>query len=89
MTLAIIQHGGKVLFAMKKKGFGQGWWNGYGGKVETGETVEAAMVRELREESGLVATEYRPRGVVEFIFDGTDKGSRCTYTKYRSIQASP
>lgn len=52
--MAIIQHGDQVLLAMKKKGFGEGWWNGYGGKVEAGETVEAAMVRELREESSTV-----------------------------------
>lgn len=71
--MAIIQHGDQVLLAMKKKGFGEGWWNGYGGKVEPGETVEAAMVRELREESGLIAKTYRPRGMLEFYFDGTDK----------------
>lgn len=72
-TLAIIRRDDQVLLAMKKHGHGAGWWNGYGGKVEPGETVETAMVRELREESGLIAKTYRPRGVLEFYFDGTDK----------------
>jgi 8-oxo-dGTP pyrophosphatase MutT (NUDIX family) len=28
--------------------FGQGYYNGFGGKVETGETVEEAAAREVR-----------------------------------------
>lgn len=72
-TLAIIEDGNKALLAMKKRGFGEGWWNGYGGKVQEGETIEQAMVRELFEESNIIAKEYRKRGVIDFIFDGTDK----------------
>jgi 8-oxo-dGTP pyrophosphatase MutT (NUDIX family) len=29
---------GDILLAMKKRGFGEGKWNGAGGKVEPGET---------------------------------------------------
>jgi 8-oxo-dGTP pyrophosphatase MutT (NUDIX family) len=72
-TLAIIENGDNALLAMKKRGFGEGWWNGYGGKVDKGETVDDAMVRELCEESGLTATKYRERAVLEFFFKGTDK----------------
>jgi 8-oxo-dGTP pyrophosphatase MutT (NUDIX family) len=72
-TLALIEDGDKVLLAMKKRGFGEGWWNGYGGKVAEGETIEKAMVRELEEESGLVAKTWRERGVIDFYFAGTDK----------------
>lgn len=71
-TLAIIEEGERVLLAMKKRGFGEGWWNGYGGKVQDGETIEQAMVRELEEESGLKATAYRERAVIDFFFAGTD-----------------
>ena len=49
---------GKVEFlwlGMKRVRFGAGRWNGFGGKVEEGETVEAATVRELQEESFLIA----------------------------------
>lgn len=71
-TLAMIEDGDRALLAMKNRGFGEGWWNGYGGKVQDGETVDEAMTRELQEESGLVAKQYRERAVIEFIFDGTD-----------------
>jgi 8-oxo-dGTP pyrophosphatase MutT (NUDIX family) len=46
---------GEVLLGMKKRGFGVGKFNGFGGKVESGESVPDAAVRELREESGLIA----------------------------------
>jgi 8-oxo-dGTP pyrophosphatase MutT (NUDIX family) len=43
-----------VLLGLKKKGFGIGKWNGFGGKVEPGESLGAAALRELQEESGIV-----------------------------------
>lgn len=72
-TLAIIEDGDRALLAMKKRGFGEGWWNGYGGKVHDGEPIESAMVRELEEESGLIARKFEKRAVLEFFFSGTDK----------------
>ncbi|KAF3125196.1 hypothetical protein TWF703_011054 [Orbilia oligospora] len=47
----------RVLLGYKLRGFGQGKYNGYGGKVEPNETVIAAAVRELHEESGLLVEE--------------------------------
>lgn len=35
---------------MKKRGFGLGKYNGVGGKVEEGESVEEAVAREIKEE---------------------------------------
>ena len=72
-TLAIIEDGDRVLLAMKKRGFGVGWWNGYGGKVHEDESIDEAMVRELQEESGVRASSYRERAKIEFIFLGTEK----------------
>lgn len=43
----------QILLGLKKRGFGMGKWNGFGGKLEPGETVDAAAIRELEEESGL------------------------------------
>ncbi len=38
---------------MKKARFGAGKYNGFGGKVEDGETIAEAAVREMREETGV------------------------------------
>jgi 8-oxo-dGTP diphosphatase len=43
----------EVLLGYKKTGFGRDLYNGFGGKVEPGETPLAAAVREMREESGM------------------------------------
>ena len=45
LTLAFVTQKDKVLLGLKKKGFGMGRWNGFGGKVEKGETIEEAAKR--------------------------------------------
>lgn len=52
-TLVFLRREGEILLAMKKRGFGAGRWNGPGGKVEAGETIEAAAKREVHEEIGV------------------------------------
>ena len=47
----------KILLGMKKRGMGQGKWNGFGGKLKVGETVVQCALRELEEESGLIGKE--------------------------------
>lgn len=44
-TLVFVREAGKILLGMKKRGFGQGRWNGFGGKVEKGETILAGAKR--------------------------------------------
>lgn len=60
----------QILLGMKKTGFGRGKYNGFGGKLETGETPLGCAVRELAEECGIVAEEadLRPAGELLFIF---------------------
>jgi 8-oxo-dGTP diphosphatase len=60
----------EVLLGFKKAGLGAGKITGFGGKVEPGETVVAAALRELAEEAGLSTDErgLRPAGSLSFIF---------------------
>lgn len=44
----------EVLLGYKKRGFGKGKWNGFGGKIKNGELAVEAAIRELEEESGLI-----------------------------------
>jgi len=45
LTLAFVRRKGEILLGYKKRGFGAGKWNGFGGKVEAGETIEDAAKR--------------------------------------------
>ncbi|MHA7271341.1 8-oxo-dGTP diphosphatase [Arthrobacter sp. HLT1-20] len=60
----------QVLLGLKKTGFGKGKIVGIGGHVEPGESVVAAICREVEEETGIVlaAMELIPAGTVEFVF---------------------
>ena len=55
---------------MKKRGFGKGRWNGFGGKVKEGETIEEAAKRETFEEAGIVVGETEEVGLIDFEFKG-------------------
>jgi 8-oxo-dGTP pyrophosphatase MutT (NUDIX family) len=60
----------EVLLGFKKAGFGAGKYTGIGGKVNPGETVSEAAVRELEEETGIRALErdLQPVGHLTFRF---------------------
>lgn len=59
-----------MLLGMKKVGFGRGRWNGFGGKVEEGESIELAIARELKEEAKVESRGMKKRGLLTFSFDG-------------------
>ncbi len=73
-TLCIPVVGGRVLLGLKKTGdLGQGLINAFGGKVNQGETIEAAAARELEEEVGITPVALDYRGVLEFTFADEDR----------------
>lgn len=66
LTLCIIHQGDKILLGMKKRGFGAGRWNGFGGKLHDGETIKEAAKRELIEEVGIRCEELNLIGMLDF-----------------------
>lgn len=63
----------EVLLGEKKRGFGMGKWNGFGGKVEPSDTtIAAAAAREIQEEANVSVhtNDLEPRGVLTFTFEG-------------------
>lgn len=74
MTVLFLKRDSEVLLAMKKRGFGAGRWNGVGGKVENGETVEEAVRRECLEEIEVAVLGFHK--VAELTFDELHTGKR-------------
>ena len=64
-TICFPLRGSRVLLGMKKRGFGEGKWNGFGGKLKDGETPLQAAVREINEESALIV---QPKDLEEVAF---------------------
>ena len=67
-TLVFLSKPKEVLLGYKKRGHGAGLWNGIGGKVETGESTETAMIRECQEEVGVTPEDYRK--IARLVFKG-------------------
>lgn len=74
LTLCIVHDEGRVLLGMKKRGFGADRWNGFGGKVQQGETIEQAAIRETQEEASITPTKMELIGKLNFKFqDGASE----------------
>lgn len=73
LTLCVIHQPPRLLLGMKKRGFGAGRWNGFGGKIREGETIEQAAVREFEEEAGITPLDIRERGVMNFYLQDSDE----------------
>jgi len=84
VTLCLLVRGDpptEILLGLKKAGFGAGKYNGFGGKVEAGETIERAAVREVEEEVGLIVSEdsLQPVARLTFLFPAHPAWDRVTH----------
>lgn len=64
----------------KKNDLNENKWVGIGGHAEDGESPEDCLLREAMEETGLLLTSYRFRGLVTFVSDKWGTEYMCLYT---------
>ncbi len=69
VTLWFIIKDGKILLPLKKRGFGEGLYNGFGWKLENWETPQQAMIREAKEEIWIDITKLVQKWIITFIFE--------------------
>jgi 8-oxo-dGTP diphosphatase len=65
---AVVVSDGRALLVKRGKQPAKGVWSIPGGKVEVGETIRAAAVREVREETGLLIEVGKRLEILERIF---------------------
>jgi len=70
-TLVYLVRGDSILLIRKKRGFGEGYFNGPGGKVHVGETLEQGARREFQEELCANPGPLEWRGLLEFYNNGS------------------
>lgn len=71
-TTCYIEKDGKYLMlhrVKKKNDMNEGKWIGVGGKFEEGESPEECLVREVKEETGLILNSYELRCIVTYVSD--------------------
>ena len=64
----------------KKKDVNQDKWIGVGGKFEEDESPEECLLREVREETGVLLTSYLLRGIITFVSEGWESELMFLYT---------
>lgn len=72
-TLAYIEKDDSFLMLLrnkKKNDINANKWIGVGGHLEPGESKEEALIREIKEETGLETIKYEYRGLIHFNYDG-------------------
>lgn len=68
VTIGFVERGEgtdrELILSLSKRGIGIGKRNGYGGKVDPGETIDEAAAREIEEESGAKPNQLEKRGII-------------------------
>jgi len=78
-TIGFIKKGDQILLLNRESPAWMGNWNGVGGKIEAGETPLAGILREIKEETGILLTEAIYKGRVTWNVDGQREGGMYAY----------
>lgn len=88
VAAAVIRQGNEVLLARRLSNQHQGGlWEFPGGKIEAGETPQAALARELEEELGIVPTAATP--LIQIAHDYPDKSVRLQVWNVTAFRGQP
>lgn len=82
-TLCYIENNNRYLMlhrTKKENDANEGKWIGVGGKFEQNETPEECLLREVREETGLILNKYKLRGFITFVSDRWETEYMFLYT---------
>jgi 8-oxo-dGTP diphosphatase/2-hydroxy-dATP diphosphatase len=88
-TLCLVRQTHRILLGMKKRGFGAGRWNGFGGKVHEGESIEDAAKRELSEEAHIEALSLENVGSVHFEFESNQEIVEVNFFRVSDFTGQP
>lgn len=66
LTLILVRDGSRILLGKKKRGFGMGRYNGFGGKLIPNETPLESVKRELFEEAQIKVQNITKIGEINF-----------------------
>ncbi|MCB1318248.1 MAG: NUDIX domain-containing protein [Leptospiraceae bacterium] len=89
MTLSMIVRNNRILLGLKKRGFGKGYWNGFGGKIEGDETDLQSARREIEEEILTRCADLQPAGILHFSFEEDPRVIRGAVFRGSELEGRP
>jgi 8-oxo-dGTP diphosphatase/2-hydroxy-dATP diphosphatase len=89
-TLVIVLQAPRILLAMKKQRLGAGKYNGFGGGVDNGESLQDCAIRETREEAGITILDPIYLGKILFKFlDTNEQDHQVHFYKATKFEGEP
>jgi len=88
-VITIIYQHPKILLGMKKVRFGKGKYNGFGGGINEGESLEECAIRETFEEASIKIISPRKMGEVLFRFEDGEQDHLVHFFKAEKFSGIP
>ncbi len=75
----------EICLGMKKRRFGAGRYNGVGGKLLEGESIEQALIRETKEEIDVTIKEMHKVAILDFSFANKPEWNQQVHTFFCTV----